>query len=168
MRSKILVFAFWGAVAGTALAAERLPVIFDTDMESDCDDDGALAMLHALVDQGEVQILATPVSARHRWSGPCVDAESLATGSRLSQLPADNPIRRVFELYFGGVAKNRHNADQIAVMVAVRGTGAPWKLVTAGHNHIFENGTHQWQATPDNPTIYAVKVFREPFFRRVV
>jgi inosine-uridine nucleoside N-ribohydrolase len=292
------VFACLAALSDTALAGEPLAVIFDTDMDSDCDDAGALAMLHALVDRGEARILATPVSARHRWSGACVDAintyfgrpdipigvpratpnkqdsrfaetiakefahdfpvdgqqpdalavyrralaaqadgsvtlitvgdltnvrdllvskpddisaldgvelarakvkhwfcmgsrypadldpakwgnfkmdpqatveavsrwpgpitftgggqfaESVATGARLSELPADNPTRRVYELYFGGKPKNRHSADQIAVMVAVRGTGAPWKLVTQGHNHIFENGTHQWRDTPDNP-----------------
>jgi hypothetical protein len=60
--------------AGPSLAADPLPVIFDTDMDSDCDDVGALAMLHAFADLGEVNILATLVSARHPWSGPCVDA----------------------------------------------------------------------------------------------
>lgn len=289
----LLVFAF-----ATSFASEPLPVIFDTDMDSDCDDAGALAMLHAFADRGEVRILATPVSARHRWSGACVDAintyfgrpnipigipqatpnkqdsrfaetiakefthnfpsegeqadavmvyrtaltaqndgsvtlitvgdvtnvrdllqskpdnispldgvqlarakvkhwfcmgsrypadldparwgnfkmdpqatveaikrwpgpvtftgggqfaELLSTGSRLSELPGDSPTRRVYELYFGGTPKNRHSADQIAVMVAIRGTGPPWKLITGGYNHIFENGTHQWRETPDNP-----------------
>ncbi|MCO8120524.1 nucleoside hydrolase [Stieleria sp. TO1_6] len=33
-------------------------VIFDTDMASDCDDVGALAVLHALADSGEAEILA--------------------------------------------------------------------------------------------------------------
>ena len=34
-------------------------VIFDTDMGPDYDDVGALALLHALADSGEVRILAT-------------------------------------------------------------------------------------------------------------
>ncbi len=34
-------------------------VIFDTDYSTDCDDPGALAVLHALADNGEVEILAT-------------------------------------------------------------------------------------------------------------
>jgi inosine-uridine nucleoside N-ribohydrolase len=34
-----------------------VPVIFDTDMDLDCDDTGALAVLHALMDQGEASIL---------------------------------------------------------------------------------------------------------------
>ena len=56
--------------------AANMPVkiIFDTDMDSDCDDVGALAMLHALADRGECEILATVVSTRNPWSPGCVDA----------------------------------------------------------------------------------------------
>ncbi|KAA5544708.1 nucleoside hydrolase [Roseiconus nitratireducens] len=48
------------AVAGQAKAQADAPVkvIFDTDMASDCDDAGALAVLHALADAGEAEILA--------------------------------------------------------------------------------------------------------------
>lgn len=38
--------------------AEHARVIFDTDMANDCDDTGALAVLHALADRGEAEILA--------------------------------------------------------------------------------------------------------------
>ncbi len=55
-------------------AAEPVPVLFDTDMDTDCDDAGALAMLHALADRGEVRILATLVSSRYAYSAPCVAA----------------------------------------------------------------------------------------------
>ncbi len=51
-----------------------VPVIFDTDMAEDVDDTGALALLHALADQGETQILATIVSARNEFVVPCLDA----------------------------------------------------------------------------------------------
>ncbi|MBI1374003.1 MAG: nucleoside hydrolase [Phycisphaera sp.] len=293
------VFVFMTLAVASLHAAEPLRVIFDTDMDSDCDDAGALAMLHAMADRREVTILATPVSATHRWSAPCTDAintyfgrpdipigvpkgkgpreqgskyakaiaesfphdcpeyadapdatavyrrvlaaqpdgsvviitvgdltnlrylleskpddlsplagpdlvrakvsrwvcmgsrypadldpapwgnfkpdpessakaiagwptlvtfigggafaKSMSTGARLAELPADNPVRRVYELYFGGKAKDRHSADQLTVLIAVRGTDAPWQLVTEGHNHIFPNGTHEWRTTPDNP-----------------
>lgn len=36
-----------------------VPVIFDTDLGYDCDDAGALAVLHALTDRGEARLLAT-------------------------------------------------------------------------------------------------------------
>ena len=61
-----------GSVAGGA--PEPVRVIFDTDMDSDCDDVGALAMLHVLADRGEAEILATVVSSRHEWSPACVGA----------------------------------------------------------------------------------------------
>lgn len=51
-----------------------VPIIFDTDMAEDVDDTGALALLHALADQGEAQILATIVSARNEFVVPCLDA----------------------------------------------------------------------------------------------
>lgn len=286
------------AIPNAAVAGDPLPIIFDTDMDSDCDDAGALAMVHALADRGEIHILATPVSARHPWSGPCVDAintyfgrpdlpigippatpnrqgsryaeavakqfphdfpaegerpmavdvyrrvlasaedgqvvivtvgdvtnirdllaspadaispldgvtlvrakvdrwvcmggrypahydptpfgnfkmdpkatveavkrwpvrlvftgggpfaDKFPTGERLRETPPDNPVRRVYQLYFGGTARDRHSADLIAVMVAARGTGAPWHEVTVGHNHIFDNGTHEWRKSPGNP-----------------
>lgn len=40
------------------VCAEPVGIIFDTDMASDCDDAGALAVLHALADLGEAEILA--------------------------------------------------------------------------------------------------------------
>ncbi len=60
--------------ADKSLAPTPVPIIFDTDMDTDCDDAGALAMLHALADAGEVTILATVVSSRYQWSAPCVEA----------------------------------------------------------------------------------------------
>lgn len=42
-----------------------VPVIFDTDMGPDYDDVGALAMLHALADHGEAEILATIASTKY-------------------------------------------------------------------------------------------------------
>lgn len=48
--------------------------MFDTDMDTDCDDAGALAMLHSLADAGEVEILSTVVSSKYEWSVPCVMA----------------------------------------------------------------------------------------------
>ena len=61
---------------GSPRTAPPTPVaiIFDTDIESDVDDVGAAAVLHALADRGEAEILAMGVSAKHKWSAPCLDA----------------------------------------------------------------------------------------------
>lgn len=42
----------------TLLQAKPVGIIFDTDMANDCDDAGALAVLHALADRKEAEILA--------------------------------------------------------------------------------------------------------------
>lgn len=58
----------------TVATAEPVKIIFDTDMDTDCDDAGALAVLHELANQGEADILATVVSSHFQWSAACVDA----------------------------------------------------------------------------------------------
>lgn len=51
-----------------------IKIVFDTDMGMDCDDAGALAMLHRLCDKGEAELLAVT----HCYSSPyvagCIDA----------------------------------------------------------------------------------------------
>ena len=73
-----LIFALLLMLAATCtLGAEPgLPVriIFDTDIQGDVDDVGAVAVLHALADLGEIEILATGVSAKNPYSPPCLDA----------------------------------------------------------------------------------------------
>ena len=50
-------------------------VIFDTDMGSDCDDAGALAVLHALADAGELRILGVVFSSgKNRYGVGTCDA----------------------------------------------------------------------------------------------
>ncbi|WP_345683110.1 sulfatase-like hydrolase/transferase [Novipirellula caenicola] len=64
------------------VAAERLPktepvkLILDTDMSGDADDVGTLAMLHALADRGECELLATIVNRADltKASAAAVDA----------------------------------------------------------------------------------------------
>ena len=56
MKPMLLLALLFGFL--TNAYSEPVKVIFDTDMASDCDDAGALAVLHALADRGEVEILA--------------------------------------------------------------------------------------------------------------
>ena len=44
---------------GAGERSSSVPIIFDTDLGYDTDDAGALAVLHALADRGEAEILAT-------------------------------------------------------------------------------------------------------------
>ena len=45
-------------LGGVTLTAAPVKILFDTDMTTDCDDAGAMAVLHALADRGECEILA--------------------------------------------------------------------------------------------------------------
>jgi hypothetical protein len=47
---------FAGKGAYTTPADGSVKIIFDTDMHTDCDDAGALAILHTLADKGECEI----------------------------------------------------------------------------------------------------------------
>jgi inosine-uridine nucleoside N-ribohydrolase len=52
---------------------QMVPIIFDTDIGTDVDDAGALAILHIMADRGEVKILATMSANQNRWSAPAID-----------------------------------------------------------------------------------------------
>lgn len=68
-------------LSGCAAAPSQPPlqpapvrIIFDSDMGPDADDAGALALLHALADRGEAEILGTMCSTTNPWCAPCIDA----------------------------------------------------------------------------------------------
>lgn len=49
-------------------------IIFDTDIGGDCDDAGALAIIHSAVKRGKAELLAVTVSTRDPWAPACADA----------------------------------------------------------------------------------------------
>jgi hypothetical protein len=55
-------------------ARRPVDIIFDTDMHTDCDDAGALAVLHALADERRVRIVGTVHTAPTPFGAQCVDA----------------------------------------------------------------------------------------------
>ena len=54
--------------------SDKVNIIFDSDMGPDYDDVGALAMLHALADYGECEILATVVSNQYPANAATTEA----------------------------------------------------------------------------------------------
>ena len=82
--------------AGPARAGER--VIFDTDLGDDVDDAGTFAVLHALADRGEIEILAVGIVNGHPDAVPCADAINTWYGRPdlpLGSIAKDRaPIRR--------------------------------------------------------------------------
>lgn len=73
----LLLFTF---LASPAKATDPDRLIFDTDLSSDVDDAGAVAVLHSLANQGKVQLLAMMISSGDPWSGPCLDALNTSFG----------------------------------------------------------------------------------------
>jgi inosine-uridine nucleoside N-ribohydrolase len=68
--------ALWpaGCRSGQPLGpGKAVSIIFDTDIGTDVDDAGALAILHVMADRGEAQILATMSANRNRWCAPALD-----------------------------------------------------------------------------------------------
>lgn len=61
-------------LTASALAAEPVRLIFDTDMGNDIDDALALAVIHALESRGEVKLLAVTSTKDHPKSAPFADA----------------------------------------------------------------------------------------------
>ncbi len=52
---------------------QAVPIIFDTDIGTDVDDAGALAILHVMADRGEAEILAAMSANQNRWCAPAID-----------------------------------------------------------------------------------------------
>jgi hypothetical protein len=94
---------------------------------------------------------AAVVAAVSNWPGTIWFTgigDDILTGGRLRETPANNPVRRIYEIYLGN-KPTRPSWDLVSVLYAIRPDAPFWKLKTDGYNHIFENGTNQWREQPD-------------------
>lgn len=73
-------------LTGTIEAAP-VKVIFDTDMANDCDDAGALAVLHALADLGEAEILAIVTNRKDPSNASAAAADAINTWYGRGDIP---------------------------------------------------------------------------------
>jgi purine nucleosidase len=55
------------------MAADPVPLIFDTDIGNDVDDALALAIIHSLQSRGEVTLLAVSITKDNRYAAPYID-----------------------------------------------------------------------------------------------
>lgn len=69
-----LILLFYFPVLGQGNNSLPVKIIFDTDLGPDCDDAGALAVLHGLSIRGEAEILGVMCSTTSPWCAPCADA----------------------------------------------------------------------------------------------
>ncbi len=81
----------WGCKErGITHASHDIPrIIFDTDMGPDYDDVGAIAVLHALADSGECELLATLASDGHPMIAPTIEVYNRFFGR--AELPVGIP-----------------------------------------------------------------------------
>ena len=108
---------------------------------------------------GNVNFQRDAASARHaihHWPGEIVFAgrevcsvpSGLAIGAALTNTPEDNPVRRAYEHYFGGTARDRHVADLATVLYAVRGSADCWDLSAPGRMDLGKDVTFVWIPDP--------------------
>lgn len=74
MLKTLLLFGSFLAGSLFSLAQSPIKVILDTDIDSDVDDVGALAMLHTLADHRIVEILGIVVTSDDQHAPSCTDA----------------------------------------------------------------------------------------------
>jgi hypothetical protein len=110
--------AFFLPFASLPAAGQPAPVkiIIDVDLAEDVDDAGAVAVLHALADRGEAEILGMLVSSRNEWVVPALDAINTwygrpdlpigyQRGHQYGYRNAQDPGRETASRYAGPVAE---------------------------------------------------------------
>jgi hypothetical protein len=101
----------------------------------------------------------------HRWPTEIVFAgrevcsvpSGVRVGESLRGVPADHPVRRIYELYSGGKAEDRHVADLAAVLYAVRGTTDCWDISAPGKLKLERDMKFEWEFTSGGKQRYLLK-----------
>ncbi len=127
-----LCLTFCLLIACTNKTLQPVSIIFDTDLGPDYDDVGALTMLHAFADSGQVTLLATVSSNKNELVIPCI--EVINTYFNRPMIPVGAPKSE------GGVDLTTWHKDKWTEMLP-----AKYK--------------HQTKKTSDAPD--AVKVYRK-------
>lgn len=121
------------------MAADPVPLIFDTDMGNDVDDALALAVIHALESRGEARLLAVTVTKDNRYAPQYIDIVNTFYGRpdvpigivRNGKTPEDSAMIRVpveSEKYRW---RNRQWPDAVEVLRAALGGAADHSVVIA-------------------------------------
>ena len=100
--------------APEAGAAQPKKIIYETDMCLDVDDVGGLAMLHAMADKGEVQILAVTFNEVHKSGAAAIDA--INTWYHRGNIPVGIYKKKLYRpdgsKYLDAVAKFPHDLSR--------------------------------------------------------
>ena len=123
-------------------------------------DDPYNTVRHDLIDKSEYVI--------HNWPTRLVIShygESVHTGARLAETPAENPVREAFYQRFDGQYRGRSSWDQLAVLYGVRGVSNYFTEVTEGRGRL-SNG-YEWEMQPGFRSYLDPKVSDSEFVRIV-
>jgi purine nucleosidase len=94
------------------------------------------------------------------WTSPILFSgfeigAAIGTSKKLSIAPANNPVRRAYEL-FNGLA-GRQSWDLTAALAAVRPTYLYWDVSPVGSCVVTPDGKNTWSTTPRDQTYLLVK-----------
>ena len=121
-------------------------------------DDPFNTVRHDLIDKSEYVI--------RNWPTPLVisqHGESVHTGARLAEAPAENPVREAYYRRFNGQYKGRSSWDQIAVLYGVRGLSNYFTEVTDGKGRL-SNG-YEWEMKSGFRSYLEVRLSDNEFVR---
>ena len=121
-------------------------------------DDPYNTVRHDLVDKSEYVI--------RNWPTPLVisqHGESVHTGTRLAEAPAENPVREAYYRRFNRQYRGRSSWDQIAVLYGVRGLGDYFTEVTDGKGRL-SNG-YEWEMKSGFRSYLEVRLSDNEFVR---
>jgi inosine-uridine nucleoside N-ribohydrolase len=108
---KAIMQDFYNSMKNYQLAEQPKKLIYETDMCLDVDDVGGLAMLHAMADGGEVEILAVTFNEVHPSGAAAIDAINTWYGR--GDIPVgiykENLVDPDFSKYLGPVAEFPHD-----------------------------------------------------------
>ncbi len=155
----IPVLAVSAVMTAGVSSPSPISIICDTDMDTDVDDVGALAVLHALADLNEVRLLAVmPLGA------------SILTGGPLGAKGApENPCRRAYDTYVREAHKCRSSWDLCAVLYAARGTGPWFKEKTGNRIRLApEPGKSFWREDASSPQVLIEQAASDEAIRKAL
>ncbi len=96
----------------------------------------------------------------------------LLTGEGLRECPANNPVRRAYELYYAGPPKHRYSWDQATVLYAVRGLkgllDGYWGHSGDGRIVVHRDGGNEWESCPNGRHRYLVAGLDPPEISAVI
>ena len=146
--NKVSIIVFSWLISISLSGQEK--VILDTDLDSDVDDVGALAMIHTLADHDLVHLLGVVVTSNDRWAPVCADAINQYFGRPDVPIGVQKGIDlRLFSKYTKNIAKEfprdlssyreAHNAVDLYRKILSSQPDSSVTIISIGHLTNLQN-----------------------------